>query len=66
MLSAQVSELRRLRNLSSGVDWILMCPDLNARKVLLELVMEDITATLDGVVYAIEASRVSNNSDSGG
>lgn len=55
MLTAQIEELHRVRGLSSGLDWVLMCPDPNARQALLALVAEEITATIDGVVYVMEA-----------
>lgn len=64
MLTTHIEELQRVRGLSSGLDWILMCPDPKARQALLALVAEEITAAVDGVVYAIEA-RAGSTSDGG-
>jgi len=55
-MQTQMRELYRVRGLSAGLDWILMCPDPGARQALLELVAEEITASVDGVVYALQAS----------
>ncbi|WP_444945022.1 hypothetical protein ACJJIK_10600 [Microbulbifer sp. ZKSA006] len=53
----QMEQLQRVASLCTALEWVTSCPDVSARDAVLRLIGEEVSATIQGVIYSIESER---------
>ena len=50
MLPAHLTELQRVQNLIVAMEWACGCPDGPSRSAVIDLILEEIRAVLEGII----------------
>ncbi|WP_444942758.1 hypothetical protein ACJJIK_10955 [Microbulbifer sp. ZKSA006] len=51
----QMEQLQRVARLCAALEWVTTCPDLDTKDAVLQLIGEEVSATIQGVIYAVES-----------
>ncbi|WNZ57021.1 hypothetical protein QT397_06655 [Microbulbifer sp. MKSA007] len=57
-MRAQMEQLQRVASLCVALEWVAAYPDLAGRDAVLRLIGEEVSTTIQGVIYAVKVGGV--------
>ncbi|WP_444917477.1 hypothetical protein [Microbulbifer sp. JMSA003] len=54
-MKAQMDQLQRVASLCVALERVTGCPDLAGRDAVLKLIGEEVSTTIQGVIYSVES-----------
>ncbi|WP_444933603.1 hypothetical protein ACJJIQ_23650 [Microbulbifer sp. ANSA003] len=54
-MKSQMEQLQRVASLCVALEWVAAYPDLAGRDAVLKLIGEEVSTTIQGVIYSVES-----------